>query len=167
LTVTTLLIDRAPPSVGLPTAVYSPKHRSGRYLNSDCLQSPARTPPPTLLFPSQQCQRAKFHPRRDRKRTSQTPEHLTALRKPEAPRHQFVRTAPPMKMFYPNPFFRSTSISNFFRNHCHPAPLLSIQTSFSIRKVRICLCVYLIQINDIDPTSFCFPSEEPLVIARY
>jgi hypothetical protein len=127
----------------------------------------ARTPPPTLLFPSQQCQRAKFHPRRDRKRTSQTPEHLAALRKPEAPRRQFVRTAPPMKMFYPNPFFRSTSISNFFRNHCHPAPLLSIQTSFSIRKARICLCVYLIQINDIDPTSFCFPSEEPLVIARY
>src|SRR5688500_15875628 len=44
---------------------------------SDCCQSPARTPPPTLLFPSQQCQRACLNWRLER--TSNTPASLAGI----------------------------------------------------------------------------------------
>ena len=50
--------------------MYSPKHRTGRCLLMIArYKRSARTPPPTLLFPSQQCQRAS-RLTRDRKETS-------------------------------------------------------------------------------------------------
>ncbi|WP_157934082.1 hypothetical protein [Microvirga ossetica] len=54
---------------------------------------------------------------------------------PKAPRHKLIRTAPPMKRFYPKPFPRSTLISKNFLEICvAQPPFFSIRTSFIVRK---------------------------------
>jgi hypothetical protein len=49
--------------VGFPTAVYSPKHRSGRCLLDRSIERSARTPPPTLLFLSSLVKEQSSHTR--------------------------------------------------------------------------------------------------------
>ena len=97
----------------------------------------ARTPPPTLLFPSQQCQRAKLtSPQKGRKRNRKTTRPPSqAARSLKAPRRKLIRTAPPMKRFYPKPFPRSTLISKNFLEICVAQPSsFSIRTSLIVRK---------------------------------
>jgi hypothetical protein len=75
-------------------------------------------------------------PLRGQNRASNTPERPSqALQDPKLPGASPERTAPPMKMFYPNPFRRSTPFSKFFLEiGIVPMPSFSIQPSFSIRR---------------------------------
>jgi hypothetical protein len=77
------LIDRAPPSVGFPTAVYSPKHRSGR-----CLLMTVHKDRPRFKEPPQGHRRLRFsfflHLSKSRCLTPETQKNLASARRPRA-----------------------------------------------------------------------------------
>ena len=81
--------------------------------------------------------KSKSHiPLKGRKRNLKTTRPPSqAARSLKAPRHKLIRTAPPMKRFYPKPFPRSTLISKNFLEICvAQPPFFSIRTSFIVRK---------------------------------
>ena len=69
--------------------MYSPKHRHGRCILQQSIELPARTPPPTLLFSSQQCQRAGLT--RDWKEPQAPRPPLRAVQDLRLPRHQLLK----------------------------------------------------------------------------
>jgi len=103
------------------------------------IRTGARTPPPTLLFSSQQCQRA-FRLTETEKREPQSvqPSHQDRQTAEASGRTARCRTNPPMKMFYPNPFRRSTPFSKIFSKsgstgavHQYPGKLRRSQRVYS------------------------------------
>ena len=72
---------------------------------------------------------------KDKNRTPTIPDRRRGHPRSEAPRHKLIRTAPPMKRFYPKPFPRSTLISkNFLEIFVAQPSSFSIRTSLIVRK---------------------------------
>ena len=89
-TIVTTQIDRVHPSPTLrPKRCTHQSIRSVDVSSGDLLRSPARTPPPTLLFSSQQCHRACLT--RDWKEPQAPRPPLRAVQDLRLPRHQLLK----------------------------------------------------------------------------
>jgi hypothetical protein len=118
----------------------------------------ARTPPPTLLFPSQQCQRAKPIPF---ERTEQSLKHPRApFSGPlgsEAPRRQSRKNRAADEDVLSEPLPKvNTFFEVFSRNRHRPNALFQYPAKLQHSRKRIRFCVYLLQSDIIDPETFSF-----------